>query len=226
MSYIQVDNLYKTFHKSKFDVKVLKDINLKVDENEFVSIVGPSGSGKTTLLYVLSGLETYDRGSLLLFDKEMKSYTEKEKADLRSFEIGFVFQFYHLIPNLTVYENVELAAVIGKQASKSAILETLKMVGMEQEKDSYPAQLSGGQQQRVAIARALINDPKIIFADEPTGNLDYQTGLQIMELFQSLHKNQHKTIFMVTHNMDTTKYGTRILSMLSGKVIKDEKNNS
>jgi len=224
MPQILVSNVNKTFHKSKFDVHVLQDINLSVEDGEFVSIVGPSGSGKTTLLYVLSGLENYDEGSVLLFDQELSTFPAKQKAEMRAKDIGFVFQFYHLIPNLTVYENIELASVIGKNTTKEEIYKTLEMVGMENEAHSYPSQLSGGQQQRVAIARALINDPKIIFADEPIGNLDYQTGLKIMELFKILNQTYHKTIFMVTHNVDTTSYGTRTLHMLSGKVIKDEKN--
>ncbi|MGE4320544.1 MAG: ABC transporter ATP-binding protein [Acholeplasmataceae bacterium] len=226
MNQIHAKGLFKTYHKSKFDVEVLKNINLDVEDGEFVSIVGPSGSGKTTLLYTLSGLETYDLGTLLLFDKDMKTYKEKDKAELRSHDIGFVFQFFHLIPNLTVYENVKLASVIGKQISKEQIINVLKMVEMDQEKDSYPSELSGGQQQRVAIARALINEPKLIFADEPIGNLDYQTGLKIMELFKTLNQTYKKTILMVTHNIDTTSYGTRTLHMKSGEIIKDEKMHS
>ncbi len=224
MAQIEVNHVFKTFHKLKFDVQVLNDVNLSVDDGEFVSIVGPSGSGKTTLLYVLSGLENYDQGSVILLNKELSTYTKKEKAELRAKEIGFVFQFYHLVPNLTVYENVQLASVIGLDKPSEDIKKVLSMVGMEKEINSYPSQLSGGQQQRVAIARALINNPKIIFADEPIGNLDYETGIKIMELFKVLNQRYHKTIFMVTHNTDTTSYGTRTLHMLSGKVIKDEKN--
>ena len=224
MSQIKAVDVNKTYHKAKFNIEVLKDINLIIEDGEFVSIVGPSGSGKTTLLYVLSGLESYDKGYLELLGRQLNTYNEKEKADLRAKDIGFVFQFYHLIPNLTVYENIELASVIGKNAKKDKIMELLNLVGMVDDASSYPAQLSGGQQQRVAIARALINDPKMIFADEPTGNLDYQTGLSIMQIFKDLNQKHHKTIFMVTHNMDTTSYGTRTLHMLNGEVIKDEKN--
>jgi putative ABC transport system ATP-binding protein len=224
MTILNVLNVDKTYHKAKLEIEVLKDINLSVESGEFVSIIGPSGSGKTTLLYVLSGLETYDKGSVMLFNKELSMYTHKEKTTLRSMDIGFVFQFYHLIPNLNIYENVKLAAVIGKDVSRQKIIDTLDMVGMKDEIHSYPSQLSGGQQQRVAIARALINDPEIIFADEPIGNLDYQSGLKIMELFKVLNQTYHKTIFMVTHNVDTTSYGSRTLHMLSGRIIKDEKN--
>ncbi len=226
MSHIEVSHVFKTYHKKNLDVDVLNDVCLSVDEGEFVSIVGPSGSGKTTLLYVMSGLEDYDQGSVTLFDHELSTYNQKDKAEIRAHEIGFVFQFYHLIPNLTVYENIELASVLGKDKSRTEMIDILRMVGMEKEINSYPSELSGGQQQRVAIARALVNDPKIIFADEPIGNLDYKTGLKIMEVFKELNQKHHKTIFMVTHNIDTTSYGTRTLHMLSGKVIKDEKVSS
>jgi len=223
MAILNVSDIGKIYHKGHLEIEVLKNVSLSVEPGEFVSIIGPSGSGKTTLLYVLSGLETYDKGSVMLFSKELSSYTNKEKATLRSMNIGFVFQFYHLIPNLNIYENVKLASVIGKDVSHQKIIDTLEMVGMKDEIKSYPSQLSGGQQQRVAIARALINDPKILFADEPIGNLDYQSGLKIMALFKELNQTYHKTIFMVTHNIDTTSYGSRTLHMLSGRIIKDEK---
>ncbi len=223
MIQIKVSGLKKVYQHQDIKTEALRGLALEIHHQEFISIVGPSGSGKTTLLYVLSGLESFDEGDVSIFNKPLKSYTEKEKASLRSNDIGFVFQFYNLIPNLTVFENVMLAAVIGKQKTKDEVLDLLDLVGMKKYESYYPKQLSGGMQQRVAIARCLVNDPKIIFADEPTGNLDYENGMKIIELFRKLNQDYHKTILMVTHNLDTTVYSTRILHMLDGKVIHDEK---
>ncbi len=225
MNQIKVSELTKNYQTGKVVYEVLKGIDFSVDDGDFVSICGPSGSGKTTLLYVLGGLEPYTSGSISLFGKELNTYTDAEKAKTRSQDIGFVFQFYNLIPNLTVYENILLSSVLGNNKTKDEILNVLESVGMKDYHGYYPSQLSGGMQQRVAIARCLINDPKIIFADEPIGSLDYKNGLAIMELFKKLNQEYHKTILMVTHNEDTTVYGTRTLHMLDGKVIKDEKSN-
>jgi len=224
MEQIQVSNLKKSYQNQKMTYDVLKGIDFSVQDGEFVSICGPSGSGKTTLLYVLGGLEPYTGGSVKLFNQELKDYTESAKSKMRSQDIGFVFQFYNLIPNLTVYENILLSAILSTGKTKDKIMETLETVGMKDYSSYYPYQLSGGMQQRVAIARCLINDPKIIFADEPIGSLDHKNGIAIMELFKNLNQTYHKTILMVTHNEDTTVYGTRTLHMLDGKVIKDEQN--
>lgn len=223
MLQIKVTDLKKSYLNGKVQTPVLRGLNFSIDKGEFVSLVGPSGSGKTTLLYVLGGLETYQEGSVKVFDKELKDYTSQEKALLRSKKIGFVFQFYNLIPNLTVYENIMLAAVLGNQSSKEDIYKILEIVGLNGYEDYYPNQLSGGMQQRVAIARCLINEPEIIFADEPTGNLDYANGKLIMELFSKLNKDFQKTILMVTHNEETTLYATRVIHMLDGKVVADER---
>jgi putative ABC transport system ATP-binding protein len=223
MSKIIVSKLEKTYQTNKLSYPVLKGIDFKIEDGEFISICGPSGSGKTTLLYVLSGLESYTKGSISFDNIELNRMSDAEKAKIRSTDIGFVFQFYNLIPNLTVYENVMLASVFGLKKHKDEIIKILELVGMKEYVNYYPNQLSGGQQQRVSIARALINDPKIIFADEPIGSLDYHNGLLIMELFKKLNKELKITILMVTHNEDTTKYGTRVIHMLDGKVIKDEK---
>ena len=225
MAIIRVSDLNKSYHNGNILQPVLNQLNLTIEQGEFVFLVGPSGSGKTTLLYVLSGLEPFNSGVVELFDKDITSYTEKEHAFLRSHEIGFVFQFYNLIPNLTVYENIYLASVLSEQKSKEDIKHVLSLVGMESFMNYYPSQLSGGMQQRVAIARCLINNPKIIFADEPTGNLDQKTSADIMALFKKLHQKHHLTILMVTHHEDATKYGTRVLHMFDGKVIEDEKNH-
>lgn len=223
MPQIKVSSLKKSYKNAKLITEVLRGIDFVVNESEFISIVGPSGSGKSTLLYVLSGLESYDEGEVHIFDKLLTEYTDNQKAKLRSQDIGFVFQFYNLMPNLTAYENVLLASVLGSQKTKQEVIDTLDIVGMKAYKDYYPAQLSGGMQQKVAIARCLINDPKIIFADEPIGNLDYENGKKIMELFKTLNQTYHKTILMVTHNLESTAYSQRTLHMLDGKVIDDEK---
>ncbi|AUD63590.1 hypothetical protein BK010_08820 [Tenericutes bacterium MO-XQ] len=223
MVLIKTQKLKKIYRHNKIETEVLRGLDLDINNQEFISIVGPSGSGKTTLLYVLSGLEPYDDGDIFMFDRLLKDYTEAEKAKLRSLDIGFVFQFYNLIPNLTVYENMMLASVIGKHKTKEEILELLDLVDMKAYINHYPSELSGGMQQRVAIARCLINDPKIIFADEPTGNLDIENGKKIMELFKKLNQTYHKTILMVTHNLDLTSYGTRTIHMIDGQVVKDEK---
>lgn len=222
MEQIKVTSLQKSFQTGKITYEVLKGIDFSISDGEFVSICGPSGSGKTTLLYILGGLEPYTGGSVQLFGKELSSYTDTEKSKIRSLDIGFVFQFYNLIPNLTVYENILLSSVLGENQSKEQIMSTLETVGMKAYHHYYPSQLSGGMQQRVAIARCLINHPKIIFADEPIGSLDYKNGTAIMELFRDLNQKHHKTIIMVTHNEDTTVYGTRVLHMLDGKVIRDD----
>ncbi len=226
MAQIKVISLKKAYQNGKITTEVLRGIDFEIDVSEFVSIVGPSGSGKSTLLYVMSGLESYDEGQIYMFDKLLVDYNDKEKAKLRSEDIGFVFQFYNLLPNLTAYENILLASVLGKQKTKKEVLEVMDIVGMKDYMNYYPAQLSGGMQQRIAIARCLINDPKIIFADEPTGNLDHENGLKIMELFQKLNKEYKKTILMVTHNLESTQYGNRTLHLLDGKVILDEKKST
>jgi len=223
MTQIIVSNLEKSYTNGKVQTPVLRGLNFLIEQGEFVSLVGPSGSGKTTLLYVLGGLEPYQEGSVTVFDKELNSYNAQEKAHLRSKKIGFVFQFYNLIPNLTIYENIMLAAVLGNQSSKEDIYQILDIVGLKGFENYYPSQLSGGMQQRVAIARCLINEPDIIFADEPTGNLDYANGKLIMELFLKLNKELKKTILMVTHNEETTLYATRVIHMLDGKVVADER---
>ncbi len=223
MVHIHVSDLKKSYLNGKVQTPVLRGLSFSIEQGEFVSLVGPSGSGKTTLLYVLGGLEPYQEGSVLVFDKELSHYTSYDKAMLRSKKIGFVFQFYNLIPNLTVYENIMLAAVLGNQSTKEDIYNILDVVGLKGYEDYYPNQLSGGMQQRVAIARCLINEPDIIFADEPTGNLDYANGKLIMELFSKLNKELKKTILMVTHNEETTFYASRVIHMLDGKVVADER---
>lgn len=215
---IDVKHITKAYQVGKQNYPVLRGIDLKIQEGDFLSICGPSGSGKTTLLYVLSGLEPYDSGTISWFGTSMNAMDDKEKSKLRAKEMGFVFQSYNLIPHLDVYENLMLAQVIGEHINKEKMMELLDIVGMKDYLHHFPSQLSGGMQQRIAIARALINDPKVIFADEPIGNLDYQQGMDIMALFKSLNETYHKTIVMVTHNEETIKFGTRVIRMLDGVI--------
>ncbi len=215
MKVIETIDLKKTFINTALSQEVLKGINIEIEQGDFTGIVGPSGSGKTTLLYCMSSLEKITSGKILFLKKNISAYSEKEIADLRKTELGFIFQFYNLIPNLTVYENILLARVIAGK-DEGYIDEILDEVGMKKFKDFYPNQLSGGMQQRVSIARALVNNPKIVFADEPTGNLDQKNGLEIMELLKKLNVKRNITIVLVTHNEDYLKYCNRVFRLVDG----------
>lgn len=209
----------KFYSQGKIKNHVLKDISLEVKNGDFLGIVGPSGSGKTTLLYCLSSLETIDSGEVIMNGKNISGINDKDIAEIRKSYIGFVFQFYNLIPNITAYENVLLASVIANNDNPDYVDEMLKIVGMDEYKDYYPNELSGGMQQRIAIARALINNPKIIFADEPTGNLDQQKGIEIMNLLKKLNEEKKITIILVTHNDDYLKYCNRTIKLIDGEFI-------
>lgn len=222
MSLIECRKLNKSYFNDSVETPVLREIDLSIEKNDFVGITGPSGSGKTTLLYVLSGLEKPTQGELLLFGSSLASYSEKELADLRKHKIGFVFQFYNLVANLTVKENMELARVIAGHPDEGQIPELLDLVGMKEFQDRYPNQLSGGMQQRVAVARSLVNDPEIIFADEPTGNLDQANGLEIMALLRRLNIERKKTIILVTHSDDYLRFCSRNVRLTDGKIVKNE----
>lgn len=221
MNLIACQGVVKNFVSGKVTVNVLRDIDLEIDAAEFVGVTGASGSGKSTLLYVLSGLERPTAGTVTLLGRSTTEYADADLARLRQRKIGFVFQFYNLIPNLKARENVQLAAVLAENRDEARIDAVLDMVGMLDRKDSYPNELSGGMQQRVAIARALVNDPDIIFADEPTGNLDSVSAAEIMEILRDLHRNHGKTIVLVTHGEEFLRYCTRNVRLADGKVVKD-----
>lgn len=218
MKVIETVNLTKEFHMDTLTQQVLKGIDLSVETGDFAGIVGPSGSGKTTLLYCLSSLETPTSGSVFFNGKDIAKYQTADISALRKSELGFIFQFYNLIPNLTVYENVLLARIIADEDHQD-IDEILKRVGMFEFKDYYPNQISGGMQQRVAIARALVNHPSVVFADEPTGNLDQKSGKDIMNLLQTLNREDKVTIVLVTHNEDYLDYCNKIFRLLDGKLL-------
>lgn len=206
------------------ETEVLKDINLTINQGEFISIMGPSGSGKSTLLYLLGGLDKPTSGSILIKGKELATMTDNEQSILRRRELGFVFQFYNLIPNLNVEENIMLPILLdGKRLKneQAKLNNILTAVGLADRRYHTPRELSGGQQQRVAIARALINEPEIILADEPIGNLDSKTGTEIMQLLKRINQEFGKTIIQVTHSKESAAYGDRIIHVKDGKVWDD-----
>jgi putative ABC transport system ATP-binding protein len=218
---VETKNLNKTFKLGSLDIEVLRDINLTIDPGEFVSIMGPSGSGKSTLLYLIGGLDKPTSGSVKIKGRELSDMKDKEQSIMRRRDIGFVFQFYNLIPNLNVEENVMLPVLLdGKKLKdqRGKLDEILEVVGLSDRRAHTPRELSGGQQQRVAIARALINEPDIILADEPIGNLDTKTGTEVMQLLQKINREKGKTIVQVTHSKEAADYGNRIINVRDGKV--------
>lgn len=221
MSLLVVQNLIKNYTNGTLVTEVLKDISFNIEEGDFMMIIGSSGSGKTTLLNCISGLEKITGGIVKLNDKNLANIKEKEMANLRRKNIGFVFQSYNLLPNLTLYENVAIASIIAGNENKDRILELLEKFNLLEFKDYFPDQVSGGMQQRCAIVRSLINDPEIIFADEPTGNLDSVSSKEVMENFAFLHKTYNKTIVMVTHSLDNLKYANRYIRIIDGKIVED-----
>lgn len=213
--------LNKTFYMGDMAVEVLKDINIEIAKGEFVSIMGPSGSGKSTLLYLLGGLDQPTSGSITIEGIELSTMKDAQQSIMRRRQVGFVFQFYNLIPNLTVEENTLLPALLDGKKIKDyqKRLDTiLDIVGLSDRKKHTPRELSGGQQQRVAIARALINEPDIILADEPIGNLDTKTGIEIMELLRRINKEQGKNIIQVTHSNEAALYGDRVIHVRDGRI--------
>ena len=223
MDAIRVTNLKKSFKVGKESVEVLKNISFTVEKGEFVSIMGPSGGGKSTLLYLLGGLDDITSGTVKIFGKDISKMKDPEKSRLRCRDLGFIFQFYNLIPTLTIYENIMMPIVLDKKRMKDykeKVEEIIEIVGLKDRMHYTPNELSGGQQQRVAIARALINDPKIILADEPIGNLDSKTGKEIMELLASINEKQDKTIVMVTHSLESSEYANMRINLKDGEVIK------
>ena len=221
MQIIETKNLNKTFKMGDLDIEVLKDINLSIESGEFVSIMGPSGSGKSTLLYLIGGLDKPTSGSVKIKGSELSEMKDKEQSIMRRRDIGFVFQFYNLIPNLSVEENVILPVLLdGKKLKdyRSRLDDILEVVGLADRRAHTPRELSGGQQQRVAIARALVNEPDIILADEPIGNLDTKTGTEVMQLLQRINREKKKTIVQVTHSKEAAEYGNRIINVRDGRV--------
>lgn len=218
MEKIVVNNLVKEYGTDNNKVVANDNISFDIDEGEFVVILGPSGAGKSTLLNIIGGMDSATSGSINVFGKEIVGLNDKELTKYRREDIGFVFQFYNLIPNLTVLENVELAGQIVKQ-SKSAE-DILKQVGLEHRMNNFPSQISGGEQQRVAIARAIAKNPQLLLCDEPTGALDYKTGKNILNLLKEYCKNEKRTVIIITHNSSIAQAADKVIEIYDAKVKK------
>lgn len=197
-------------------------MNFTIGQGEFCVIVGPSGAGKTTVLNMLGGMDKVSEGTILVDGAEVSSFNERQLTDYRRYDVGFVFQFYNLIQNLTAKENVEIASEICKNPLDAA--ETLKRVGLSQRMDNFPAQLSGGEQQRVSIARAIAKNPKLLLCDEPTGALDYETGKNILKLLHEVCRQNKKTVIVITHNQAITRMADRVIHIKNGQVFSEEVN--
>ena len=217
---LEIKNLHKTYSSGNKAVNVLKDINFKIEKGEIVSIVGPSGSGKTTLLGLCAGLDKATSGSVVLSNTVLEPLNEDERAALRNRDVGFIFQNFQLIPTLTALENVMVPLELrGEKGSAKKAMDLLEKVGLAERHDHYPTQLSGGEQQRVSLARAFSNDPKILFADEPTGNLDEETGKKVEDLLFKLNEESGTTLVIVTHDLNLAAKTGRIIKLKGGKVV-------
>ena len=221
---IRIDRLTKTYTRGGQPIPVLMDINLEVGRAEFVSLMGPSGSGKSTLLNLIAGIDQPTSGTISINGVDIATLDESALADWRAANVGFIFQFYNLMPVLTAFENVELPLLLtnlSRRERKYHVESTLEMVGLADRMDHYPNELSGGQQQRVAIARALVTDPTLIVADEPTGDLDRATGEEVLKLMDELHRDLGKTIVMVTHDPKAASRASRMIHLEKGVLVAD-----
>ena len=219
MAILSIENLTKVYGSKEIEVKALNNINLKINEGEFVVIVGKSGSGKSTLLHLMAGLETPTEGKIVIDGVDIASLSEKERSLMRRKKIGLIFQAYNLIPILNVEENIKLATMNSKNKDEKYIEDIMDLLDIKSRRNHLPNQLSGGQQQRVAIARALVNKPAIILADEPTGNLDTKTEEEVLKLLKKSQKAYNQTIIMITHNLNIAKYADRIINIQDGNII-------
>ena len=216
MTYIQVKNSFKRYQVGETEIIANHDVNFDIEKGEFVIILGASGAGKSTVLNILGGMDTNDEGEVWIDGVNISNFDETQLTYYRRDDVGFVFQFYNLVPNLTAKENVELAAEIVKDAWNAE--EALKAVGLGHRLDNFPAQLSGGEQQRVSIARAIAKKPKILLCDEPTGALDYQTGKQVLKILQEMSRDYGATVIIVTHNTALAPLANRVIHMHDARV--------
>ena len=220
--YVKLENVSKIYGSKEVKIIAVDEISFRIKKGEFVVVVGPSGAGKTTVLNILGGMDKATSGNVWIDGKNIAKYTDRQLTGYRREDIGFVFQFYNLVQNLTALENVELAAQICKEPLDAATV--LDEVGLSERKANFPAQLSGGEQQRVAIARALAKNPKVLLCDEPTGALDYNTGKAVLKLLQNTCRKQEKTVIVITHNQALTAMADRVITVKSGTIQKIEKN--
>ena len=222
MSYIEFKNVVKEYKMGEVTIKALDNTNFSIDKGELVVIVGPSGAGKTTTLNILGGMDKATSGQIFVNDKEISKLNNKKLIEYRRNDIGFVFQFYNLVQNLTAKENVELATQMCADALNVDTI--LEKVGLTERKDNFPSQLSGGEQQRVAIARAIAKNPKLLLCDEPTGALDYKTGKSILKLLQEMARSENMTVIIITHNAAITPMADKVIRFKNGKAESIETN--
>ena len=223
MSLVEFHDVYKKYIMGEVVINAVDGISFSIEEGEFAVVVGASGAGKTTVLNILGGMDSCTGGQIMVRGKDISRYTDRELIEYRRFDIGFVFQFYNLVANLTAAENIELAAQICKDPLTAE--QALESVGLSDRRDNFPAQLSGGEQQRVSIARALAKRPGLLLCDEPTGALDYNTGRQILGLLQDTCRREKMTVVLITHNSAITPMADHVIEMKSGKIIRDEYND-
>ena len=224
MSYIELENVVKRFKVFNNEIIANNNISFSLEKGEFVVILGTSGAGKSTLLNILGGMEKPDSGNIFIDGKNIAKFNNKELTDYRRFDVGFIFQFYNLLPNLTALENVELATDIANNTVDS--YEILRELGLYERANNFPSQLSGGEQQRVSIARAIAKIPKILLCDEPTGALDYKTGIQVLKLLKKLSKDKNITVIIVTHNSAISEIADKIIHIHDAKIKKIDINTS
>ncbi|WP_019124164.1 ABC transporter ATP-binding protein [Peptoniphilus grossensis] len=225
MEIVRTENLSKTYGSGENLVRAIDDVNLKIEKGEFIAIVGPSGSGKSTLLHLLGGVDNPSSGKIFIDGNDISKYSSKELALFRRRKVGLIYQFYNLIPNLTVRHNIELPLKLDKRKIKEeTLLDTVRKLGIENKLDSFPSELSGGQQQRVAIARSLIYSPSLVLADEPTGNLDRENSREIIEILKYFNRTLKQTIIVITHDESIALEAERVITIVDGKVVGDERN--
>ena len=223
MAFITMDHVVKRYKMGEVVITAVSDISFEIEKGEFCVIVGPSGAGKTTVLNILGGMDSCDEGTILVDGQKVSDYSQKELTNYRRYDIGFVFQFYNLVQNLTALENVELAAQICRDPLPAA--DVLRHVGLGERLSNFPAQLSDGEQQRVAIARALAKNPKLLLCDEPTGALDYVTGKEVLKLLQDTCRKEGMTVVVITHNTALTPMADRVIRIKNGTVSAVEQNS-
>lgn len=221
-SYVKFENVSKCYHTGEVDIHALENVNFEIEQGEFCIIVGSSGAGKTTILNILGGMDTLTSGKVILDGKCISDLKKRDLTTYRRFDVGFVFQFYNLVGNLTALENVELASQICKNPLDAATV--LEQVGLKDRMANFPAQLSGGEQQRVAIARAIAKNPKLLLCDEPTGALDYETGKSVLKLLQDTCRNTNTTVIVITHNQALTSMADRVITVKNGTIHDIDKN--